>query len=73
MMKVTDKATKRRLSRHGERFYTQRDMAIIKHDAAIRNAEIKRGDVSPNGNNHMIKVCGCGVEGCFIHTSYPNK
>ena len=31
-------------SKHGNRFYTSVDMSIIKHDIAVRNAKIKRGE-----------------------------
>ena len=55
-----------------ERFYTALDMAIIKHDASVKNAQRKRGDVVSHNNQHIF-VCGCGREGCFIHTSYPSK
>lgn len=60
----------KREHRHKEgRFYSQLDMSIIKHDAAIRNSQIKRGEIVPNSNNHYIEVCGCGAVGCFIHGS----
>lgn len=56
----------------GNRFYTALDMAIVKHDEAVQNAKIKRGEIKPH-NNRYISVCGCGREGCFIHGSYENK
>ena len=49
------------------RFYTSVDMAIIKKDADIRKAKIKRGEIVPEGGNEYIAVCGCGMEGCFMH------
>lgn len=55
----------------GKRFYTSLDMAIIKRDIAHRNSEIKRGLVERKGNEH-ISVCGCGSEGCFIHSGYDS-
>ena len=61
----------RKESSSGKRFYTSRDMAIIKMDQAKRNAEIKRGVVKGYGNEY-ISVCGCGVEGCFIHSGYDS-
>ncbi len=61
------KTTRRNASRHNDnRFYTSLDMSIIKKDAANRNGQIKRGEV-PDYPNNYISVCGCGVEGCFIH------
>ena len=69
-MKLERIARQRKNSRgNDERFYTQLDMAIIKHDAAVRNAQVKRGEVpriSGVGFNY-VSVCGCGREGCFIH------
>lgn len=55
-----------------KRFYTARDMAIIKKDAAIRNSRIKRGEIKRNGNEYIAE-CGCGGEGCFIHSGYDSK
>ena len=72
-MKVTEISRSAKSSRHGDRFYTRLDMAVIKHDEAVKNAQIKRGEVVPRGNNHAIRHCGCGAEGCFLHYSYPNK
>jgi hypothetical protein len=59
------------------RFITQKDMAIIKHDAAVYNTKVKRGEIVPrsieyigqparkiNGN---IYACSCGAVGCFVH------
>ena len=64
-------ATSRKESSGGKRFYTSRDMAIIKMDQAKRNAEIKRGVVKGYGNEY-ITVCGCGMEGCFIHSGHDS-
>jgi hypothetical protein len=51
-------------------------MSIVKHDEAVRNAQVKRGEVA-NKNNGLIYECGCGAVGCFIHHSYkasnPNQ
>lgn len=55
----------------GKRFYTSLDMAIIKMDIAKRNSQIKRGEVKRFGNEY-ISVCGCGGEGCFIHSGHDN-
>lgn len=54
---------------NGRRRYTMLDMAIVKHDAAIRDARVKRGELKPKAIEY-IAVCGCGAEGCFIHGSY---
>lgn len=53
----------------GRRFYSPLDMAIIKHDVAVKNSEIKRGERKDLPNNY-IAVCGCGVTGCFIHGQF---
>ena len=56
-------------SKNHKRFYTSRDMAIIKHDVAVYNSQAKRGE--RNHTNHMgIAVCGCGAEGCFVHFNF---
>lgn len=65
-MKLLETATTRRRSRNHRRFFTSRDMAIIKHDAAVRNSQIKRGEIK-RGGTELIVLCGCGREGCFIH------
>lgn len=66
------KAKSTKVSQQGKRFYTSRDMAIIKTDDAIRNSQINRGEVIPKGENHYIVHCGCGATGCFIHGSFAN-
>jgi hypothetical protein len=72
-MKLELIATRKQSSRKNDnRFYTAVDMAIIKHDAAVVNAKRKRGEVESH-NNQIVSVCGCGREGCFIHTSYETK
>ena len=65
------KVQRRKESKNLNRFYTTLDMAIIKKDAANRNGQIKRGEIQRKGNEG-ISVCGCGVEGCFIHFTYDN-
>lgn len=65
--------TKRRKeSKKQKRFYTNIDMAVIKHDDAVNNSKIKRGELALNGNNHYVSVCGCGLEGCFIYGSFAS-
>lgn len=65
-MKLEQAAKTRKESRNGKRRYTNRDMAIIKHDESILNSKVKRGEleINPTGKT---SVCGCGHEGCFIH------
>lgn len=72
-MKLQDKITRRREGSGGKRFYTQLDMAIVKHDTAVQQARINRGEIVSKAREY-ISVCGCGFEGCFIHSSYdPEK
>jgi hypothetical protein len=63
-MKLTP--TSRNHSQNGKRFYTQRDMAMVKHDIAMYNSQSNRGE-RPMTNHTKIKECGCGAEGCFLH------
>ena len=51
----------------GRRFLTPIDMAVAKHDTAVRNAEMNRAGTEPDGVEH-IHVCGCGREGCLFHS-----
>ncbi len=57
--------------RRGQRFYTSTDMAILKHDIAIHNSQLKRGEVKKEGT-YLIVECGCGHEGCFLHIEHKN-
>ncbi len=50
----------------GKRFYTDIDMAIIKHDTAVHNSNIKREIIEKKGT-YLVYECGCGGEGCFLH------
>ena len=69
-MNIEYKAKSRKESaRNHNRFYTSLDMAIIKKDAANRNGQIKRGEIPVYGTN-IIYVCGCGMEGCFLHVGF---
>lgn len=71
-MKLWKILKNRKSSRGGhKRFFTLRDMAEIKHDAAKKNARIKRGEQVDHPNN-VIYECGCGHEGCFLHVGYGN-
>lgn len=51
-------------------FLSQLDMATIKHDEAIRNSKIKRGEISLKGNNEYIVKCRCGATGCLYHGDF---
>ena len=68
-MNIEYKAKRKKDSTYNNRFYTSLDMSIIKKDAANRNGQIKRGEV-PDFANNYISVCGCGREGCFIHSGF---
>jgi hypothetical protein len=48
------------------RLFDSLDMAIIKHDEAIHNAQLKRGEIE-KGVKHMIYACGCNSSGCCLH------
>ena len=73
MAKLESLMTARNHSRAtGRRRYTALDMSIVKHDAAVRNARIKRGEIK-RGTLEYIACCGCGVEGCFIHGGESSK
>lgn len=71
-MNIEYKARNKKSShRNDNRFYTSLDMSIIKKDSANRNGQEKRGEVPKYGNNY-ISVCGCGHEGCFIHSGFDS-
>lgn len=53
-------------TREGNRLFDALDMAIIKHDEAVHNAELKRGE-KVKGKKHVIYACGCGGSGCCLH------
>lgn len=66
-MKLEPQTTRRKNSfQNHRRFFTPLDMAIVKHDASVRHARIKRGETPVHGCEY-IAPCGCGQEGCFIH------
>lgn len=60
-MKLNDLMQQRNQSRVAGRRYTAIDMALIKHDAAVMNSRVRRGEVK-HTNNQYIVVCGCGAE-----------
>lgn len=62
---------KRKKACKGGRFYSNLEMAIIKHDQAVHNAQIKRE--AQDGNNGLIYECGCGGLGCFLHRNYKGQ
>jgi len=65
-MNIEYKAKYRKESKHLKRLYTKLDMAIIKKDVANRQGQIKRGEI-PFSAETTIVLCGCGMEGCFLH------
>ena len=65
-MNLEYKSKYREESKHLKRRYTMLDMAIVKRDAANRNGQIKRGEVLYAPHTDII-LCGCGMEGCFLH------
>lgn len=74
MAKLTEQVEQKKSStnkKRPKRFYTDLDMATIKHDQAVRNSQAKRGEVEKKGNEY-ISECGCGFEGCFIHSGYDS-
>ena len=54
------------------RFISNLEMSIIKHDQAVHNAQVKRGEAK-DANNGLISECGCGGRGCFIHRNYKGS
>lgn len=72
MSKLENEGRNRKHSKKGKRFYTSRDMAIVKHDIAADNGRVKRGEKERH-NNQKIVVCGCGAEGCFLHISHESE
>lgn len=50
----------------GNRMFDSLDMAIIKHDEAVHNAQLKRGEIK-KGKKHVIYGCGCDSSGCCLH------
>lgn len=53
------------------RFFSRKDMAIVRHDAEVLNSQEKRGELQRTNTRHIF-VCGCGAVGCFLHTSYES-
>lgn len=66
-MNLEETKVRRKESKNDKRFYTSRDIAIIKKDVALRNSQFKRGELKYQDDE--IVVCGCGAEGCFVHFS----
>jgi hypothetical protein len=71
-MKLEHLARYRQQSGSLNRFYTSLDMAIIKREEQVLNSLEKRGKLVRHANRY-IAVCGCGIEGCFVHGSHPNR
>jgi hypothetical protein len=62
----SSKDTLRRKKHRGRRFLSQSDMSVIKHDIAVKNSQIKRGERERRAESG-ISICGCGTVGCAIH------
>jgi hypothetical protein len=60
----------RRDKARGRRFLSLGDLAIIKHDIAVKNSQIKRGEREKHAVSG-ISMCGCGGLGCAIHYDIP--
>jgi len=54
----------------GDYFLSALDMATVRHDEAIRNSKLKRGELVLRGNNEYICKCRCGGTGCLFHGSF---
>ena len=50
MNKLEQKSRNRKYGKYPRRFYTSLDLAIIKHDEAVDNSKIKRGEKSRTNN-----------------------
>lgn len=55
-----------------KRFFNSIDMAEIKRLEAIKNSQVKRGELVLKGNNEYVSNCSCGIGGCFFHGSYES-
>ena len=53
-----------------KRFYSQKDMAILKHDLSVFNSQLNRKEVELRGENRYVCECGCGNVGCFVISSF---
>tara|TARA_R110000851_G_scaffold47424_1_gene115057 strand:- start:30515 stop:30829 length:315 start_codon:yes stop_codon:yes gene_type:complete len=72
MSKLETEGKLRKNSTSGRRFFTSRDMAIVKHDDAVRNSKAKRGEITLEAVREIFP-CGCGAEGCFLHFTRKSK
>lgn len=55
---------------NSDHFLSTLDMAVVKHDEAIKNSQIKRGELTLKGNNEYIVKCRCGNRGCLYSSSF---
>lgn len=55
------------------RFYSQKDMSILKHDLAAFNSQVNRGETKLRGENRYVCECGCGCVGCFVISSFESQ
>ena len=63
-IETSSKDKLKRNKHRNRRFLSQLDMS--KHDIAVKNSEIKRGDRERYVETG-IYMCGCGSPGCAIH------
>jgi hypothetical protein len=65
-IELSDKDKQKIKNHRNRRFLSQLDMSIIKHDIAVKNSEIKRGEREKCAETG-IYMCSCGAPGCAIH------
>jgi hypothetical protein len=53
------------------KFQSQRGMALIRHDFAVRQSRIKRG-LEPDHKTTRDTICPCS-QGCTMHTAYNTE
>lgn len=53
-----------------DHFLSALDMATVKHDEAIKNSQIKRGELTLKENNEYVGKCRCGARGCLFFGSF---
>lgn len=70
-VKSSNKDILRRKNHRNRRFLSQLDMSIIKHDIAVKNSEIKRGEREKSAVSGIL-ICSCGSPGCAIHYDKSN-
>ncbi len=65
-MKLSDIKTRViRMGRSGGYFLTNVAMSVMKHDEAVRNSQVKRGEWKRSNHTDIAK-CGCGDVTCHF-------